>query len=553
MLLIIGIDGATWDVAEPLIAAGRMPNLAALRSTGIWGPLASTIPPATFPSWTTFATGVNPGRHGIFDFTRRVFGTYEVSFINSTYRSQPSIWRWLSDQGKRVGVLGLPGTYPPEPINGCMISGFDTPVTTRADASFIHPSELVPVVEEEGGFVFADFQEFRIGPGWHRMARERLLRGIERKTRLAARLLRRGEWDSFLLLFGESDTVAHHFWKFHDPSSPRFEAASAEEREAVNDVYARLDAAIGELLQVAAPENIVVVSDHGFGGASRKCVYLNRWLAQNGYQAREERNGNSVASMMKRLALRAIPDTLQAQAFRLNGGRWASRLESRSRFGGIAWGGTTAFSEELNYFPSVWLNLEGREPEGTVAARDYDKVVDDVCTALRQGLIDPETRAPIVRHAWRRGEIYDGPCVEHAPDIVLELSLDAGYSYNCMPSHGAPHGTTFRTLDNRTDAGKLSGMSGSHRPDGLFVMNGGGVRGLGRIEGAGIADMAPTLLSLIGADLPRGLDGQPIGERDTQQRVMEPQQESRAERLRRYTAAEEREIASRLEDLGYLG
>jgi predicted AlkP superfamily phosphohydrolase/phosphomutase len=90
----------------------------------------------------TFATGVNPGRHGIFDFTRRVFGTYEVTFINSTFRAEPSVWRQLSDQGRRVCVLGLPGTYPPEQINGCMISGFDTPVTTRADASFIYPAEL---------------------------------------------------------------------------------------------------------------------------------------------------------------------------------------------------------------------------------------------------------------------------------------------------------------------------------------------------------------------------------------------------------------------------
>jgi predicted AlkP superfamily phosphohydrolase/phosphomutase len=212
-----------------------------------------------------------------------------------------------------------------------------------------------------------------------------LLRGIEIKTRLASRLLSSSSWDAFLLLFGESDTVAHHFWKFHDASSPRFEECSAEQREAINDVYMRLDGAIGELIRVAQPESVVVVSDHGFGGAGRKCVYLNRWLAEQGYQKRQATNGGTVSSMMKRLALRMIPSQLQARAFRLNGGRWASRLESRSRFGGIDWADTSAFSEELNYFPSIWLNLEGREPEGTVSPRDYQRVVDDLST-LGQGL-----------------------------------------------------------------------------------------------------------------------------------------------------------------------
>jgi predicted AlkP superfamily phosphohydrolase/phosphomutase len=337
VLLIIGLDGATWDVAEPLIAAGRMPNLAALRARGTWGPLASTTPPATFPSWSTFATGVNPGRHGIFDFTRRVFGTYDVTFINSTFRDAPSLWRRFSDAGKRVGVLGLPGTYPPERLNGCMISGFDTPVTTRADASFIDPPELISIVREEGGFPFADFQEFRIDAEWYRMARERLLRGIETKTRLATRLLRSERWDCFLLLFGESDTVAHHFWKFHDPTSPRFEAANAETTDAVNTVYERLDAAVGELMQAAEPDHTLVVSDHGFGGAGRKCLYLNRWLTEQGFQKRRQSAGGGLSSGLKRLALQMVPSGLQARAFRMNGGRWASRLESRSRFAGIEW------------------------------------------------------------------------------------------------------------------------------------------------------------------------------------------------------------------------
>src|SRR5262249_40811898 len=155
---------------------------------------------------------VNPGRHGVFDFTRRDSGAYRVRFVNATFRKARTVWGLLSDAGQRVSVLGVPGTYPPEPINGYMISGFDTPVTLRADASFVHPPEFADEVAAAGGFPFAEFQEFTLGPGWHARALSSLCDGIERKTRLAERLLARERWDCFMLLFGESDTAAHHFW-----------------------------------------------------------------------------------------------------------------------------------------------------------------------------------------------------------------------------------------------------------------------------------------------------------------------------------------------------
>jgi predicted AlkP superfamily phosphohydrolase/phosphomutase len=546
-MLIIGLDGATWDLLDPWIRAGRLPHLGRLRDRSVWGELRSTMPPVTFPAWTTFATGVNPGKHGIFDFTRREAGSYGVRFVNATFRKAPSIWRRLSDAGRRVCIVGIPGTYPPEQVNGCMISGFDTPVTTRADRSFVHPPEWAAGLLGDRGFPFADFQEFRVGRAWYREALASLLRGIETKTRLGLELLRRERWDCFLLLFGESDTVAHHFWHLHDHASPRFDPAlAAEVGDAIAQVYEALDNAVGRLLAAAADDTVMVASDHGFGGVGTKTLYLNRWLEAAGFQGRTERAaGPGLAGRLKRLALEHTPAVLQARLFRLADGRIASRLESAARFAGIDWSRTTVFSEDLNYFPSLWLNVRGREPRGTVAAADYEKVRTEVMAAIAEWR-DPTTGEAIVRRAWRREEIHEGPYVDLAPDIVLELALDGGYSYACAPSAAAAPGQTIR-VGLAGGGGKLDGMSGSHRREGVYALAAPGLAPQAW-RGADIADMGATILACLGVDVPAGLDGRPVGSTwiEGESGSGEPPRPESA-----YSAEEEREIEARLGALGY--
>jgi len=252
-----------------------LPNLARLRERGTYVPCASTTPPATFPAWTTCVTGVNPGKHGIFDFTRMREGAYALEFVNSTQREAPALWNILSAAGKRVGVLGVPATYPPEEVNGFMVSGFDSPVCTRVDRSFVRPPEWYEDVKQ---WRFADFQETGIGPGWHAMALEKLLEGVAVKESAALRLYQRENWDFFMVIFGESDTVAHHFWLFHDPESPRYREGF---ENAIAQVYERLDETVGRFLDAAGGDVTVgVVSDHGFGGAGTgvvHCISITGW------------------------------------------------------------------------------------------------------------------------------------------------------------------------------------------------------------------------------------------------------------------------------------
>lgn len=550
MLLILGLDGACWEIIEPALRLGKLPHLARLRQSGQWGTLASTLPPVTFPAWTSFATGVNPGKHGIFDFTQRRFGSYEVRFVNATARQVPTVWARLSAAGRRQCIVGIPSSFPPEPIDGCMVSGFDTPVTTRADASFVHPPEWAASVLGGGGFPFADFQEFRVGPGWHQQARDRLLRGVETKTRLAKRLLGRGPWDVFLMLFGESDTVAHHFWQVHDPASPRFDAAlAAVLGDTVVEVYEALDDAIGSLIGAADPETVLLASDHGFGGVGNKVLYLNRWLAQRGWQSRHGASSlPSPAGWLKRQALSRVPTGWQAKLFRLAGGAFASRLESRARFAHIDWSRTRVFSEELGYAPSFWIHVAGRDPYGTVAACDYEalrsEVIADV-TAWR----DPQTGRAIVRRAWRREEVLHGAHVEAAPDILLELDLDEGYSYACAASGPGADGACVAQRSPASQGGKLDGMAGSHRRQGMYLISGEAIVA-GRRD-ANIEDMGATILARCGLQVPGDLDGRSVlAAAPTFGAVgVDP---AVAPAAVEYSADEEREIEARLAALGYL-
>jgi predicted AlkP superfamily phosphohydrolase/phosphomutase len=517
---VIGLDGGEPDLCLRWMREGRLPSLAALSERGAFMPLRSATPPATFPAWTSCVTGVNPGRHGVFDFTRLRPARYGLEFVNQTYRRAPALWNAVSQAGGRAGVLGVPGTYPPEPVNGLMVSGFDSPVAASLDPTFVYPRERYPDV---AGWRFADFQENRVGPGWHEMALGRLLAKIDDKAAIAERLLKREAFDFFMAVFSESDTVSHHFWLFHDPESPRRREGPAD---AIRLVYERLDAAVGRLVEAAGDALALVVSDHGFGGTGTGVVHLNNWLAERGWL----RFSGGGGSMLKAAALRFVPGRLQGAVFR-RFRKAAGRAEAASRFGGIDWAHTRAYSEELNYFPSVRINLQGREGQGTVAPGDYGRVCDDLCAELEAW--------PWVQKAWRREELYHGPYVEEAPDIVLEMALEDGYSVSCLRRRGGP---AFRRMRPGEYVGaREKGMSGSHRPDGILAVSEPVTAGAASIE-----DVAPTVLAAMGLPGP-DMDGTPLlGEDPTG--AIEPQGPPVASP---YAAGQARAVEERLRDLGY--
>ncbi|MET0342647.1 MAG: alkaline phosphatase family protein [Polyangiales bacterium] len=502
--LILGLDGADLELVLTL-GPRKLPNLFALMDRGTYAHQRSVQPPATLPNWTTFLTGVDPGAHGVFDFTTR--HGYSVRFSAGTVREAPTLLARLDRLGLACCGVGFPATWPPERLeHGAFVSGWDAPVAFEADRSFVWPPRLYDLLTHRfGPLRFDEVDQFRADePGWHARLGAKLASKIERKLSLARFMMSLRPWDVFAFYFGESDTASHYLWSLYDEGSPRRpEVVSDAEREGLVRVYEALDHAVGKLVDDAGPDaEITIVSDHGSGGASDKVVYLNRALEQAGLlRFRPRAEGKGAADKLKAFGLHGLSPRLRDKLFRFHGALLPSLLESRARFGGLDMPRTLAFSDELNYFPAVHLNQRGREPRGAFDARERERVKQRVTDALEQ-LRDPFTQRPIVAKVHAREDLFVGPFVSRAPDLLLELRLDRGYSYNLMPSSGAPAGSVVTRLSPNEYLGKKGrSLPGSHRPQGLYIAAGPRVRASGQRD-LSIADASAIVLARLDCAAP---------------------------------------------------
>jgi predicted AlkP superfamily phosphohydrolase/phosphomutase len=548
--LVVGLDGFDLRVVEQL-GAVQLPNLHRLMARGAYAALESVQPPATLPNWTTFLTGVDPARHGVFDFTTRK--GYRVRFTAGTAREVPTVFKQLDALGLRCACLSFPATWPPEELrHGAFVSGWDAPVAFEADRSFMWPPSLYDeTVRQFGAPTFDDVDEFHANAaGWIDELPAALQRRIERKTGWARWLLARQDWDVFAVYFGESDTASHYLWAHHDPRSPRRpERVTAEQQDGLYSVYRALDQAVGALLEASGRDaEATVLSDHGSGGSSDKVLHLNRLLAEHGLlQFRKQRGAGG--ARLKEIALRRFPPRLRERVFRFGNAWLPSQLESNVRFGRIDMRNTIAFSDELNYFPGIYLNLQGREPSGIVPPKQAQEAVLRVRTALL-ATVDPWSGRRVFRDVIPREELFEGPYLDRAPDLLLDLELDEGYSYNVMPTSSQT--SVFRKLFPTEYLGKKGrSLPGSHRPHGFMAIAGPSVQATGRID-AHIADLSATLVHRLGLSVPPSFKGRVLWE------ALQDGDATPAEALPHTTRARSRVrqneglVESRLRALGYI-
>lgn len=498
--LVVGWDGATPQLLFPWADAGDLPVLDSLRATAQWGALESVQPAMTLPAWSSFLTGVGPGEHGIVDFATREPGTGRLRFLDARDRAVDTVPERLDALGWRVGTVLFPTTWPPAPLTGGQISGFDSPVATTVPRSACAPPGLHDLIQATLGrpLSFASVSELDKGPRWEEEAAAALLQGIEDKERVCLAMLRSGRpYGFFAALFGESDTAAHHFWHLCDPGSPRHDPEGAARFGGVlRAVYRRLDQALGALLDAQPWDAVVLASDHGFGPASDRVLHLNAWLAEQGFL---RWGGGGGLARARHAAARALPAPVLDRVVRALPRRAVEEVEGRARWGAIDFAGTDVFSDELNYAPSLWLNTQGRDAQGRVPAEGPTRA--SLLRRLESALLDwrdPGTGRPIVRAVHPREAWMPGPCSDRAPDLFLELHEVGGATWNVLPSRPTDAAVGWLPRSQWRGA-KGMGMSGSHRRDGVFLLQAPGIVP-GRSRRA-IADLLPAWARAMGVPI----------------------------------------------------
>ncbi len=514
--------------------------------------LRSTIPPITAPAWTSFMTGKNPGKHGVYDFVGRRSDGYQTRPLNASHRDGESLWRILSRAGKRVCVVNVPMTYPPEPVDGCLISGMGTPASAK---DFCYPPELWPELRR----AVPGYEVQREGIFDPRGRELDMLQAVHEMTEMrrqaALYLLQRSEWDFFMVVFMATDLVQHYFWHYMDPDHAGYDARAAQGlRTAIRDCYQQIDRSLADILAHIDDDTLVIVmSDHGFG-IQEKYLHINIWLWQNGYLHFNHDPLTRLKEILFRLGftpsniyeiLRALRQgATVAHAIRKNKTSVRGMIDRVFlSLQDVDWGHTRAYS--VGNIGPIYINLQGREPQGVVVPGTQCDNLQVELTNRLTSLQDLDTGKPIVGRVYRREEVFEGAHLDQAPDLIF-LPKDLkyiGYGLLQFPS-------------NRWLA--PSDRSGGHRMEGILIMRGPGVRAGHKLPGAQLVDLAPTILAALGVPIPSDMDGEVLADvfepdlRETIQVHFQTPQDDSARPASDLSQQEEREILERLRGLGYV-
>ncbi len=505
-VLVIALAEATLDLIVPWARAGVLPTFKKLMDEGSWGPLRSRLPLIVPQLWGTIATGQNPGQHGALGFWQRgADGRFRPA--DGSRLQAKTIWQWLSERGLRCGIVNVPFTYPPQPLdNGFMISGEDAPGAHRSIAS---PSALYDeLVQKFGRYRLKD-----IFPGGRKKEDYLTLIGedISKQTEVLDYLVSKKPWD-FLLVFSHASAIAqHYFWsdmESNDPSNPY--------SGLIENAYRGLDAQIGRLIDAAGPNTQVFVISECGAGRLQSGVQVNTWLAQEGFLTRKSspkkqaaKNGKSKGGQSRRLVamLRTrmqgmLPQSLHFWANKYAGGmkEWIQTYLCDSD---IDWAKTRVFSRGKE--GEIYVNLKGRDPQGIVEPGvEYEALRDTVIERL-SGLIDPATGKQAVDRVYRREELFKGPNVGSTPDLIIAWRDTAYQPTESDRDRDAVFVDRWREYMEWP-------TTGSHRVDGIFFAKGPGIRRDQQIKGAGIVDLMPTWLSALGQPAPEKLEGRVLAD-----------------------------------------
>ena len=495
-VIIFGIDGGSLKLIEQW--KDELPNFKKIMENGVFGELESTIPPLTCPAWPCMFTGKNPGEIGMYDFSGLQFGNQYGSRIysSSDYHSS-SLWKRLNDYDKDVGLLNVAMTFPPHKISSFMVCGIGSP--PASEANYTYPPELNQTLDKiVGGYEIIPPVLLTI-KGKEGEIAQAFDRVLTKRVTAARYLMRNFPWDLFVCVFFASDSIQHYFWHHMDASHPRHDSNN-KYKDVIKDFYKKIDNAIGKLMaELPEGTNVLIVSDHGFG-PMHGYFMVNKWLENTGFLkfkgSVHQGIINSVLRQVRDFMMSHLSPRLVRLTARLTPEWLAMRLSVRQEdrdkmaqtYESIDWYQTKAYG--LGVMSQIFINLRGREPNGTVEpGEEYEKVRDDIIAGLKK-VTDPQAGAPVGFQVFRKEEVYHGKHVDLAPDILI------------VPDKYYP--SSFKADSEWS----IPALSGGHVRQGLFMAYGPDIKSSGqKINNLRIYDITPTVLHMFGLPVPDDMDG----------------------------------------------
>lgn len=529
-ILVIGLDAATMDLIEPWAAAGHLPILAEMMRDGVSARLTSTPNMHSASAWTSILTGLNPGRHGLFVFSDRDFATGKQVFFKGGDRTGELISSHLSRRRLTSGFLNVPMTYPANcEAGGFMVSGLDAP--SLNDRAFC-PAEL----RDE---LFIRFPKYHFAPQGlgELMKAGRVNEGIAEWTKLieiqtaaAEYLITNRPVDFFMTVYTASDWAGHNLWQAPAESTPLLE------------IYRALDGAIARLLSHTNEDTqVYVISDHGMGRHTGASYHLAEWLEARGYMVRKRsRARHSLVGAGRRAARTLLPASVRDRVKAGIGEDRVGRLQASEKdsfYSSVDWQRSVAYTEPGRHV--ININLEGRNASGIVRESDYEEVCSKIIEDLSNWPDDQSSKA--VDRVVRRDQAYSGPFTERASDLYI--CWNSAASFPEPPEEVRARGFWW---------------SGDHRPEGILICKGPGMRSNVRVDAPLVYDLVPTMMYAAGLPVPDDLDGHSIESVFTNEfTVAHPLRldlaAQRDEAIRTpLSSEEERLIEEKLRGLGYL-
>lgn len=545
--VVIGLDGATFNLIGPWIEEGKLPFIKELMDKGCSGVLQSTIPPISPVAWTSFMTGMNPGKHGIFDFMEPLQnGRQDIRFNNRMNCQQKPIWRYLNDLGYKTVILNVPMTFPPDELDGCMVSGMDTP---SIKSEFTYPPSLKEeLFRELGSYIIEVKHSPRLLSKLGKYIEA--LRAMIKKRREATKyLMERIPWDFFMVVFMAGDRAQHNLWHLIEPNHPKYNEQEARKyHDGMLWIYQELDKAVGDIVKSLDDEtNIIIMSDHG-ADILYKTVHLNNWLAEKGFLVIKRQQSNAVHYLSDFIVdAWAIFKKLKYKFFKKGEEHFSQFFKS------IDWSKTKAFF--LGAWGKIFINVKGKYPFGIVEpGQEYEEVRNQIIEELMK-LKDPDTGKSVVNRVIKKEDIYSGDCFSHAPDLVI--IWEKGYN-SITKSEELWKGIKPCKRGEIFEPHRR--MSADHIRDGIFIIRSSHVeKNRGNLR-ADIIDICPTILYMMDTPIPESMDGRVLTEIFKKTSL----KDRPIERLRKggievevsetpgYSPEEAKKIEEKLKNLGYI-